>query len=346
MTARLSRLSALLPRGPVAALLVTLLLLLGLLAAALAATTPRSPGQELSLDQLTSLAADQQVATAVLRDQESRVEGELTGGTQFWTAYPGSDSATAQLLTTLTESGAQVSVDGQAGLATVRLLATVLLPLAVLANLFALLFVGLRGGGQGDVAAFGTVRGGKGARTGTPPAVTYADVAGADDAVTELQEVVTYLTDPGRYAALGAQPPKGVLLLGPPGTGKTLLARATAGQAQVAFFSVSGAEFVESLVGVGAARVRDLFAAVRAAAPAILFIDEVDAAGRRRGPERPAAAATSASRPSTSCWSRWTGSRSAAASWSWPPPTGPTSWTPRCFGRDASTGWSPSTPPT
>ncbi|HWH29980.1 MAG TPA: ATP-dependent metallopeptidase FtsH/Yme1/Tma family protein [Mycobacteriales bacterium] len=280
---RLTRLTRLLPRGPVAALLATLVLLLGLLAAALVATTPRSPGQELSLDRLSALAAEQQVATAVLRDQEARVEGELAGGTAFWTAYPASDSATAQLLTTLTGSGADVRVDAQSGTATVRLLATVLLPLAVLANLFALLFVGLRGGGSGDVAAFGTVRGGKGARTRTPPAVTYADVAGADDAVTELQEVVTYLTDPGRYAALGAQPPKGVLLLGPPGTGKTLLARATAGQARVAFFSVSGAEFVESLVGVGAARVRDLFAAVRAAAPAILFIDEVDAAGRRRG---------------------------------------------------------------
>ena len=272
-----------LPRGPVAALLGTLVLLLGLLAAALAWTTPRSPGTELPLDRLTALAGEQEVVTAVLRDQEARVEGTLAGGTRFWTAYPASDSATSQLLTTLTGSGAEVRVDAQSAQATVRLLATVLLPLAVLANLFALLFVGLRGGGQGDVAAFGTVRGGKGARTRTPPAVTYADVAGADDAVTELREVVTYLTDPGRYAALGAQPPKGVLLLGPPGTGKTLLARATAGEAGVAFFSVSGAEFVESLVGVGAARVRDLFAAVRAAAPAILFIDEVDAAGRRRG---------------------------------------------------------------
>jgi cell division protease FtsH len=280
MTARLSRL---LPRGPVAALLATLVLLLALIATAFVVTAPRSAGGEVSLDRLASLAAEEQVAVAVLRDQEARVEGRLADGTGFWTAYPTSDSATGQLLATLTDGGAQVSVDAQTGQATMRLLATVLLPLAVLANLFALLFIGLRGGGQGDVAAFGTVRGGRGARTAAPPPVTYADVAGADDAVAELREVVTYLTDPGRYAALGAQPPKGVLLLGPPGTGKTLLARATAGEAGVAFFSVSGAEFVESLVGVGAARVRDLFTAVRAAAPAILFIDEVDAAGRRRG---------------------------------------------------------------
>src|SRR5436309_1403145 len=98
-----------------------------------------------------------------------------------------------------------------------------------------------------------------------------------------LGEVVDYLKDPTRYAAVGAVPPKGVLLFGPPGCGKTLLARAVAGEANVAFFSVGGAEFVESLVGVGAARVRDLFDRVREAAPAIVFIDELDAAARRRG---------------------------------------------------------------
>ena len=279
-----TRLRARMPRPSraVTALLAALLLLLGLLAAALVVLAPSSPGRQISLDSLFDLARERQIISAQLRDQDARVEGTLVGGDRFWTGYPRSDSTTDDLVTRLTEGAARVSVDGQAGVATVRLLATVLLPLAVLAALFALLFVGMRGGG-GDVSQFGTVRGGRGARTGTPPEVTYADVAGADEAVAELREVVTYLTDPGRYAALGAAPPKGVLLLGPPGTGKTLLARATAGEAGVAFFSVSGAEFVESLVGVGAARVRDLFAAVRAAAPAVLFIDEADAAGRRRG---------------------------------------------------------------
>ena len=113
--------------------------------------------------------------------------------------------------------------------------------------------------------------------------VTFADVAGVDEAKEELKEVVDFLKDPGRYGRLGARIPKGVLLVGPPGTGKTLLARALAGEAGVAFLSTNGAEFVEMFVGVGAARVRDLFEHARQSAPAIIFIDELDALGRARG---------------------------------------------------------------
>jgi cell division protease FtsH len=113
--------------------------------------------------------------------------------------------------------------------------------------------------------------------------VTFADVAGVDEAKAELQEVVEFLKDPKKYGRLGARMPKGVLLVGPPGTGKTLLARAVAGEAGVAFFSISGSEFVEMFVGVGAARVRDLFEQARQKAPAIIFIDELDALGRARG---------------------------------------------------------------
>ena len=113
--------------------------------------------------------------------------------------------------------------------------------------------------------------------------VTFDDVAGVDEAKAELQEVVAFLKDPERYGRLGAHIPKGVLLVGPPGTGKTLLARAVAGEAKVPFFSISGSEFVEMFVGVGAARVRDLFEQARAQAPAIIFIDELDALGRARG---------------------------------------------------------------
>jgi cell division protease FtsH len=113
--------------------------------------------------------------------------------------------------------------------------------------------------------------------------VTFADVAGVDEAKDELKEVVAFLRDPERYGQLGAHMPKGVLLVGPPGTGKTLLARAVAGEAGVAFFSISGSEFVEMFVGVGAARVRDLFEQAREQAPAIIFIDELDALGRARG---------------------------------------------------------------
>jgi len=117
----------------------------------------------------------------------------------------------------------------------------------------------------------------------TDTKVTFADVAGVDEAKAELQEIVHFLKDPKSYGRLGGRMPKGVLLVGPPGTGKTLLAKAVAGEAGVPFFSISGAEFVEMFVGVGAARVRDLFEQARAKAPAIIFIDELDALGRARG---------------------------------------------------------------
>jgi cell division protease FtsH len=115
------------------------------------------------------------------------------------------------------------------------------------------------------------------------PAVTFADVAGADAAKAQLQEIVSILKAPERYRFVGAHIPRGVLLAGPPGTGKTLLARAVAGEAGVPFFTISGSEFVEMFVGVGASRVRNLFKEVKAAAPAILFVDELDAVGCRRG---------------------------------------------------------------
>jgi cell division protease FtsH len=115
------------------------------------------------------------------------------------------------------------------------------------------------------------------------PKVTFADVAGADEAKQELQEVIDFLRDPGRFQRLGGKIPKGVLLLGPPGTGKTLLARAVAGEASVPFFSMSGSDFVEMFVGVGASRVRDLFEQGKRSAPCIIFIDEIDAVGRHRG---------------------------------------------------------------
>jgi len=113
--------------------------------------------------------------------------------------------------------------------------------------------------------------------------VTFADVAGIDEAKEELQEVVEFLSNPGKFQKLGGRIPKGVLLVGPPGTGKTLLARAVAGEAKVPFFSISGSEFVEMFVGVGAARVRDLFSQATSQAPCIIFIDELDALGKARG---------------------------------------------------------------
>jgi cell division protease FtsH len=115
------------------------------------------------------------------------------------------------------------------------------------------------------------------------PKTTFADVAGADEAISELHEIKDFLANSAKYAELGAKIPKGVLLYGPPGTGKTLLARAVAGEAGVPFYSISGSDFVEMFVGVGAARVRDLFNQAKANAPAIIFVDEIDAVGRQRG---------------------------------------------------------------
>lgn len=209
----------------------------------------------------------------------------LTGEGRYYVSYPSSDVVTSTLVVMTTKAGAVVEVDPQALKQTVRLVATFLLPLMILANLFALLFTSSKGGGSGigDIMMFGSIGSGARRKKGGPAPVTFASVAGADEAVAELREVRDYLEDPQRYEEIGATPPKGVLLFGPPGCGKTLLAKAVAGEAGVPFFSVAGAEFVESLVGVGAARVRDLFARVRAVAPAIVFIDELDAAGRKRG---------------------------------------------------------------
>ena len=203
------------------------------------------------------------------------------GAGEYWVSYR--DPITATLVELVTAAGADVDVDSQAPEQAVRAVSTFLLPLMILANLFALLFSAGKGGGGGigDVQMFGTI--GKGKAKKGASTLGFKDVAGADEAVAELKEVRDYLVNPAKYKELGATPPKGVLLVGPPGCGKTLIAKAIAGESGVPFFSVAGAEFVESLVGVGAARVRDLFARVRAVAPAIVFIDELDAAGRKRG---------------------------------------------------------------
>jgi len=269
-------------------------------------------GKPVSVSQLASLATGGRVVSATFLDEDSQVvarlrsvddakalaatakpdpalpprvphvDGISDGATTVRTAYPNNGSTTNTTMQLLQTSGAKVSVDQQAGQARLRVFAEFLLPVLILVNLFGLLFVGKGSGGGaiGEVTNFGRVD--DGSQTGGSN-VTFADVGGADEAVTELAEVRDYLRDPAKYKALGAAPPKGVLLFGPPGTGKTLLARAVAGEAGVPFFSVAGAEFVESLVGVGAARIRDLFRRVRAVAPAIVFIDELDAAGRKRG---------------------------------------------------------------
>ncbi|WP_173078113.1 ATP-dependent zinc metalloprotease FtsH [Phytohabitans rumicis] len=155
-----------------------------------------------------------------------------------------------------------------------------LLPIAVLVILLLLFMSQMQGGGS-RVLNFGKSK----AKmiTKDTPKTTFADVAGAEEAVEELHEIKDFLQNPAKYQALGAKIPKGVLLFGPPGTGKTLLARAVAGEAGVPFYSISGSDFVEMFVGVGASRVRDLFEQAKSNAPAIVFVDEIDAVGRHRG---------------------------------------------------------------
>ena len=157
---------------------------------------------------------------------------------------------------------------------------SLLLPLVLLGLLFWWLLSSMQGGGS-KVMQFGKSKAKLVSKE--TPTVTFADVAGADEAIEELHEIKEFLQDPGKFQAIGARIPKGVLLYGPPGTGKTLLARAVAGEAGAPFYSISGSDFVEMFVGVGASRVRDLFTQAKENAPAIIFIDEIDAVGRHRG---------------------------------------------------------------
>ena len=156
----------------------------------------------------------------------------------------------------------------------------ILLPIMLLAGLFYFFMMRMAGGGKG-VMQFGKSKAQMVSKD--MPQVKFSDVAGADEAVEELQEIKEFLQDPAKFQAVGARIPKGVLLYGPPGTGKTLLARAVAGEAGVPFYSISGSDFVEMFVGVGASRVRDLFEQAKQNAPAIIFVDEIDAVGRQRG---------------------------------------------------------------
>ncbi|MDB5056823.1 MAG: ATP-dependent metalloprotease FtsH, partial [Chloroflexi bacterium] len=163
---------------------------------------------------------------------------------------------------------------------TVLTLALQALPLLFLVGLF---YFGARMARTQQQGVFGFGQSRAKVYTEERPNTTFADVAGVESAKAELQEEVDFLRDPGKYRRLGARIPKGVLLVGPPGTGKTLLARAVAGEARVPFFSISATEFVEMFVGVGASRVRDLFAKAKASSPSIVFVDEIDAIGARRG---------------------------------------------------------------
>ena len=233
----------------------------------------------LSLSQFDhDLGVPGSVVNAVVHDGSDQVTGQLKDGTNFVVQYP--DRLTETLTTQILASGATVKVTHAKSNPWLSALVFTYLPIVLLFGLVLFLINSLQGGGS-KVMQFGKAKvktAGK-----DQPKVTFADVAGADEAVAELQEIKEFLESPGRFHALGAKIPKGVLLFGPPGTGKTLLARAVAGEAGVPFFSISGSDFVEMFVGVGASRVRDLFDQAKASAPAIVFMDEIDAVGRHRG---------------------------------------------------------------
>ena len=220
-----------------------------------------------------------EVATAEIKDRDNEVVGKLSDDTEYRVAFPAefADELVEEL--DEAEPAVEVSTDQQSDSLWTSLLFSIL-PILLLVGAFLLVMNMMQGGGKG-VMQFGKSRAKQVSKD--DPSVTFADVAGCDEAVEELQEIKEFLQDPGRFQAIGARIPKGVLLYGPPGTGKTLLARAVAGEAGVPFFPISGSDFVEMFVGVGASRVRDLFEKAKQAAPAIVFVDEIDAVGRHRG---------------------------------------------------------------
>ena len=233
------------------------------------------PPKELRLDQFQDRLAHDQVVTATIVKSSSAVEGKLRNGIRYRTEFP---LAYGERLTQeLLDHDVKADADNSSGSIWSDIIFG-LLPTFLIVGVFVWFVLQMQRGGK--AMKFGRASTAGGDRGGD---VTFADVAGADEAVLELREVVEYLRDPDRFKRLGARIPKGVLLVGPPGTGKTLLARAVAGEADVPFMSLSGSDFVEMFVGVGASRVRDLFRQAVKQAPAIVFVDEIDAVGRHRG---------------------------------------------------------------
>ena len=239
---------------------------------------------EIKTSQALAAISQSQVESAVLVDKSQKIRLILSGGNTIKGSTKVEASYVARQEPTLVDAltanppakGWSVEVPKQSFLTTFFLTFG---PILIIGFLFFLMMSQAQGGNR--VFSFGKSR--AKLQNNDVPQNTFADVAGADEAIAELEEIKDFLADPGKYALLGAKIPKGVLLYGPPGTGKTLLARAVAGEAKVPFYSISGSDFVEMFVGVGAARVRDLFTQAKANAPAIIFVDEIDAVGRQRG---------------------------------------------------------------
>ncbi|GFZ34189.1 ATP-dependent zinc metalloprotease FtsH [Clostridium zeae] len=221
-----------------------------------------------------------QVKSIQVKQDKMTVEGTLTNNKTFNTVVP--VETLNILLANNNKPNVKVAFELPTNISVwVQIIPTVLVIFLFIAFFFIFMQQSQSGGGSRGVMNFGKSR----AKMATPDKkkVTFKDVAGADEEKAELEEIVDFLKQPKRYIEMGARIPKGVLLVGPPGTGKTLLARAIAGEAGVPFFSISGSDFVEMFVGVGASRVRDLFEQAKKNAPCIIFIDEIDAVGRQRG---------------------------------------------------------------
>lgn len=236
---------------------------------------PQERRSEITYSDFVAQVQNKNVQSVVMT--HNSVTGKLNDGTQFSTYIPDNDT---QLLPQLNQAGVVITAKPPEQPSWWMSLLSSLLPILILVGVWFWIMNQTQGGG-GRVMNFGKSRA-KMTEEGQVH-VTFADVAGEDEAKTELAEVVDFLRNPSKYVAIGAKIPKGILLVGPPGTGKTLLAKAVAGEAKVPFFSISGSDFVEMFVGVGASRVRDLFAQAKKNAPCIVFIDEIDAVGRQRG---------------------------------------------------------------
>lgn len=234
--------------------------------------------QEMHYTDFMKQVEDGQVSKVVL--VENVIKGTLSDGTEFKAVMPGFPYQEDNLVDKLQAKNIDIKAENPPEPPWWSSLISSLLPIALLAALW-FFFMNQTQGGGGKMMSFGRSR--AKVSGGDKVKVHFSDVAGADEAKQELEEVVEFLKHPKKYNELGAKIPKGVLLFGPPGTGKTLLAKAVAGEAGVPFFSISGSDFVEMFVGVGASRVRDLFDQAKKHAPCIVFIDEIDAVGRQRG---------------------------------------------------------------
>src|SRR6266480_3971035 len=218
-----------------------------------------------------------EVKSVVFKNKGKALEVKLRNKESYETGYV--ETAAPELIKELRSAGVQYNVESEKSSAILSLL-TYILPFIIFLGFWIFLMNQVQGGGS-KVMSFGKSRAKR--LSADSPKITFRDVAGVDEAVEELHEIKEFLENPKKFQALGARIPTGVLLYGPPGTGKTLLARAVAGEAGVPFFSISGSDFVEMFVGVGASRVRDLFEQAKQNSPCIIFMDEIDAVGRHRG---------------------------------------------------------------